>query len=215
VIAASTTAELLLAVPTLTVAPGRRERAVRGPGERETQAESISGDDPSAWDADTAVSKLYSTHWNHLVRLAALLTRDSSVAEEIVQDAFIRFHGRWERLADPGAASAYLRASVINGARSALRHRSVEERHRQPAPPDPAGPEELAVRADADARVLTALHTLSRRQREVLVLRYYGDLSELEIAQTLGLSRGAVKSHAHRGLASLKAALVIAGEVQL
>lgn len=187
---------------------------MRGRGDRGTHTGTPSRDDPSTWDADTAVSMLYSTHWNHLVRLAALLTRDSSVAEEIVQDAFIRFHGRWERLADPGAAQAYLRASVVNGARSALRHRSVEERYRQPGPPAPAGPEELAVRADTDARVLNALHTLPRRQREVLVLRYYGDLSELEIAQALGLSRGAVKSHAHRGLASLKAALVTSGEVQ-
>lgn len=171
-------------------------------------------DDPATWDADTAISMLYNAHWNKLVRLATLLTRDVSVAEEIVQDAFVRFHAKWDRLADPAAAHAYLRASVVNGSRSALRHRSVEEKYRQPGPPSPAGPEELAVRADTDARVLAALHTLPRRQREVLVLRYYGDLSELEIAETLGLSRGAVKSHAHRGLASLRAALEKAGEVQ-
>jgi RNA polymerase sigma-70 factor (sigma-E family) len=171
-------------------------------------------DDPATWDADTAISVLYSAHWNQLVRLATLLTRDVSVAEEIVQDAFVAFHRRWDSIADPGASHAYLRASVVNGARSALRHRSVEERYRQPGPPAPAGPEELAVRSDMDARVLAALHTLPRRQREVLVLRYYGDLSEADIAAALRLSRGAVKSHAHRGLISLKAALVKAGEVQ-
>jgi RNA polymerase sigma-70 factor (sigma-E family) len=211
--ATSTTTEL--AVPSLTVAPARRGWGVLGRGDRQSpRAGDPSLDTPSTWDADTAIGMLYLAHWNPLVRLAALLTRDASVAEEIVQEAFVAFHRRWDSLADPSAAHAYLRTSVVNGARSTLRHRSVEERHRQPGPPASAGPEELAVRSDTDARVLAALHTLPRRQREVLVLRYYGDLSEADIAQTLGLSRGAVKSHAHRGLAALKAALVKAGEVQ-
>jgi RNA polymerase sigma factor (sigma-70 family) len=83
----------------------------------------------------------------------------------------------------------------------------VEEHYRQPGPPEPAGPEERAVQATEDARVMAALRTLSRRQQEVLVLRYYADLSEQDIAQTLGLTKGAVKSHAHRGLAALRAAL--------
>jgi RNA polymerase sigma-70 factor (sigma-E family) len=124
-----------------------------------------------------------------------------------VQDAFVALHARWDRLDDPGAAHAYLRRSVVNGARSALRHRGVEERYRQPGPPEPAGPEERAVQAAEDARVLVALRSLSRRQQEVLVLRYYADLSEHDIAETLGMTRGAVKSHAHRGLAALRVAL--------
>jgi RNA polymerase sigma-70 factor (sigma-E family) len=157
--------------------------------------------------ADEAVGVLYATHWYQLVRLATLLTRDASVAEELVQEAFVSLHRRWDSLADPAAAHGYLRTTVINNARSALRHRGVEERYRQPGPPDPAGPEERAVQATEDARVLTALRTLSRRQQEVLVLRYYADLSEQDIARTLGLTKGAVKSHAHRGLAALKAAL--------
>jgi RNA polymerase sigma-70 factor (sigma-E family) len=170
-------------------------------------------DDPTTWDADTAVGVLYASHWSPLVRLATLLTRDASVAEELVQDAFVALHRRWGSLADPGAAHGYLRTSVVNASRSALRHRGVQERYRQPAPPEPAGPEERAVRSSEDARVLSALRTLSRRQQEVLVLRYYSDMSEYDIAQTLGLSRGAVKSHAHRGLAALRAALLTAGEV--
>lgn len=190
-------------------AMGWREATVRPRG-----IGALPEDGPATWDADTAVAHLYAAHWNHLVRLAALLTRDPSVAEEIVQDAFVALHRRWHRLTDPAAAHAYLRASVVNGARSALRHRNVQERHRQPNDPVPAGPEELAVRADEDAHVLAALRTLPRRQQEVLVLRYYADLSEFEIAQALGLSRGAVKSHAHRGLASLRAALAARGEVQ-
>jgi len=157
--------------------------------------------------ADEAVGVLYTAHWYPLVRLATLLTRDASMAEELVQDAFISLHRRWTSLADPGAAHGYLRTTVINNARSALRHRGVEERYRQPGPPEPAGPEERAVQATEDARVMAALRTLSRRQQEVLVLRYYADLSEQDIAQTLGLTKGAVKSHAHRGLAALRAAL--------
>lgn len=158
-------------------------------------------------DADAAIGVLYAAHWNHLVRLATLLTRDASVAEEIVQDAFVALHRRWSSLSDPDAAPGYLRTSVVNGARSALRHRVVEERYRQPAPPAPAGPEEQAVRSTEDAAVMAALRTLSRRQQEVLVLRYYGDLSEQDIAHTLGMTKGAVKSHAHRGIAALRAAL--------
>ncbi|HEY6793671.1 MAG TPA: SigE family RNA polymerase sigma factor [Kineosporiaceae bacterium] len=157
---------------------------------------------------DAAIAELYQQHWNRLVRLAALLTRDASVAEEIVQDAFVSLHRRWGDLAEHASAAAYLRTSVVNGSRSTLRHRGVEEKHRQPGPPEPAGPEEHAVRADSDARVMAALRTLSRRQQEVLVLRYYGDYSEQDIAATLGLSKGAVKSHAHRGLAALREALV-------
>lgn len=189
-----------------------------GVGVRDDQASgrgrwAVRVDDPRSWDADTAVGQLYTAHWGRLVRLAALLTRDVSIAEEIVQEAFVALHRRWGRLADPAAAHAYLRTSVVNGARSALRHRGVEERYRQPGPPAPAGPEERALRADEDARVFAALRSLPRRQQEVLVLRYYADLSEHDIAQTLGLSKGAVKSHAHRGLASLRAALERAGEV--
>lgn len=164
-------------------------------------------DDPRLWDADRAVQVLYTAHWAPLVRLATLLTRDASVAEEIVQDAFVALHGRWGRLADPHAAHAYLRTSVVNGARSQMRHREVEVRYRQPAPPEPAGPEERAVQAAQDATVMAALRTLPQRQQEVLVLRYFADLSEEEIARTLDISRGAVKSHAHRGIAALRVAL--------
>jgi RNA polymerase sigma-70 factor (sigma-E family) len=170
-------------------------------------------DDPASWTADVAVTALYTAYWPAMVRLATLLTRDASVAEEIVQEAFVGLHGRWHRLLEPAAAHGYLRTSVINGARSALRHRNVVERHSEPGPVAPAGPEEHAIQSVEDARVLAALRTLPRRQQEVLVLRYYADLSEHDIAVTLGISRGAVKSHAHRGLAALRAALSAGMEV--
>jgi RNA polymerase sigma-70 factor (sigma-E family) len=163
--------------------------------------------DPTRWDADQAVRVLYGTHWVPMVRLAALLLGESGTAEEVVQDAFVALHGRWKRLKDPHAAAGYLRASVVNGCRSVQRHRQVEVRHRQPAAPEPAGPEERAVTSSETRMVMAALDRLPQRQREVLVLRYYADASEADIADLLGITRGAVKSHAHRGLSALRGAL--------
>ena len=156
-------------------------------------------------DADAALEQLYAAHWRSLVRLSVLLLRDQGAAEEVVQDAFVAVHARWSRLRDPDLALAYLRQTVVNRSRSALRHRSVVERHaatlRVVDSPD--------TTPDSDRReaVLDAMRALPQRQREVLALRYYLDLSEAEIADTLGISRGAVKSHASRGSAALRTLL--------
>ena len=161
---------------------------------------------PDLSDADTAIETLYVAHWDRLVRLSVLLVRDQGQAEEVVQDAFVELHRRWARLDDPDRAPAYLRQSVVNRSRSALRHRGVVQRHlaRQHRVDD-APPADEPVLADSRRRtVLDALQQLPRRQREVLALRYYLDLSEAEIAETLGVSRGAVKSHASRGAAALR-----------
>src|SRR4051794_20787211 len=159
------------------------------------------------WDADEAVTQLYAAHYRALVRLAALLLRDVGSAEEVVQDSFVAMHASWHRLREPDRALAYLRQSVVNRSRSALRHRTVVARH-APAPlPDAASAEHGALEALERAAVLDALHRLPTRQREVLVLRYYGDLSEAAIAETLDISRGSVKSHASRGLAALRTRL--------
>lgn len=163
--------------------------------------------DALAWDADEAVRQLYASHWSAMVRLAALLLHETATAEEVAQDAFVALHRRWDGLLDPTAGVAYLRASVVNGCRSVMRHRQVEVRHRAPAAPEPAGPEERALTRAADATVMAALRRLPGRQQEVLVMRYYADSSEAEIADALGISRGSVKSHAHRGLAALRDAL--------
>jgi RNA polymerase sigma-70 factor (sigma-E family) len=170
-------------------------------------AASSSAGDPGSWDADQAVRVLYATHWVPMVRLAALLLGESATAEEVAQDAFVALHGRWPRLRDPHAAAGYLRASVVNGCRSVHRHRQVEVRNRQPGDPGSSGPEERALAASKDRAVIAALRSLPQRQREVLTLRYYADASEAEIADLLGVSKGAVKSHAHRGLAALRVAL--------
>lgn len=162
-----------------------------------------------AWDADTALEQLYAAHWRQLVRLAVLLVRDPGLAEEIVQDSFVAVHGRWRRLRDPDRGLAYLRQTVVNRSRSALRHRAVVDRHaaRQRREPDEPAADRVAVDADRRAAVLEAMRALPERQREVMALRYYADLSEAEIAEAMGISRGAVKSHASRGAAALRASL--------
>ncbi len=167
-----------------------------------------SGTDRTArWDADTAVEELYAAHYRRLVRLSVLLVRDQETAEEVVQDAFVAMHGRWRRLRDPELGLAYLRQAVVNRSRSVLRHRGVQRRHadaERPVVRDLPGVDEAALATERRATLLDALRTLPDRQREVLALRYYLDLSEAEIAATLGISRGAVKSHASRGVAALR-----------
>ena len=161
------------------------------------------------WTADEALELLYAAHWRQLVRLSVLLVRDQGVAEEVVQDAFVAVHARWSRLRDPERALAYLRQAVVNRSRSALRHRAVVERHavRRTTEPDEPGADVATLDARRREAVLDALRSLPQRQREVLALRYYLDLSEVEIADALGISRGSVKSHASRGAAALRALL--------
>jgi RNA polymerase sigma-70 factor (sigma-E family) len=160
--------------------------------------------DSSTWDADAAVEELYATHYRRLVRLSVLLVRDVGTAEEVVQDSFVAMHGRWGRLREPDKALAYLRQTVVNRSRSVLRRRTVAARHLGSPPADHPGADEATVAAERRTEVLDALRALPTRQREVLALRYYLDLSEAQIAETLGISRGAVKSHASRGAASLR-----------
>jgi RNA polymerase sigma-70 factor (sigma-E family) len=163
----------------------------------------------ATWDADSALEQLYAAHWRQLVRLSVLLVRDVATAEEVVQDAFVAVHGRWSKLRDHDKALAYLRQTVVNRSRSALRHRAVVTRHaaREAVPRPQPGADEAALATDRRGAVLDAMRELPDRQREVLALRYYLDLSEAEIADALGISRGAVKSHASRGSATLRTLL--------
>lgn len=165
-------------------------------------------------DADSAVEQLYAAHWRSLVRLSVLLVRDVGTAEEVVQDAFVAMHGRWGRLRDPDKALAYLRQAVVNRSRSVLRHRKVVDRHiaaeKHAEPRTSPGADQATIDHEQRSLVLDAMATLPRRQREVLALRYYLDLTEAQIADTLGISRGAVKSHASRGVGALRQQL---GEV--
>jgi RNA polymerase sigma-70 factor (sigma-E family) len=162
-----------------------------------------------AWTADEAVTRLFGAHYRNLVRLASLLLHDRAVAEDVTQDAFVALHRGWWRLRDADKALAYLRASVVNKARSALRRRTVADRYTANAPPPGSAPsaEAGALGVLEHERVIAALRRLPTRQREVIVLRYYADLSEAEIADAIGVSRGAVKSHAARGMAALRKSL--------
>jgi RNA polymerase sigma-70 factor (sigma-E family) len=156
------------------------------------------------WDADTAVEQLYAAQYRRLVRLSVLLVGDPETAEEVVQDSFVALHGRWRSLREPELGLAYLRQTVVNRSRSVLRHRGVQRRH-PPAPPgDLPGADADVLASEHRDAVLDALRRLPGRQREVLALRYYLDLSEAQIAETLGISRGAVKTHASRGVAALR-----------
>jgi RNA polymerase sigma-70 factor (sigma-E family) len=166
--------------------------------------------DPAAWSADAAITELYAAHWRRLVRLAWLLVHDQQVAEDVAQEAFVATYRRWSSMRSPDAAVAYLRTATVNGARSALRKRGVRERYAA-TQASAAGPdrhvdsaESFALAAGRRSEVVAVLDGLPSRQREVLVLRYYLDLSESDIAETLGISRGAVKSHASRAMSTLR-----------
>ncbi|HEV2071560.1 MAG TPA: SigE family RNA polymerase sigma factor [Acidimicrobiales bacterium] len=150
-----------------------------------------------------AVAQLHRDHYRSLVRLAALLLDDVGSSEEVVQDAFVKMQLGWGRLADQERAPAYLRSVVLNGARSRIRHRQVRARHLQVAPPPAPSAEAGALAADDHDRMVGALRRLPARQREAVVLRYYLDLSEAEMATAMRISAGSVKTHLHRGLAAL------------
>ena len=143
------------------------------------------------------VSALYDQHYASLVRLAALLVRDTATAEEIVQDAFVAVAvaaaTAWRRRGDIDGALDFLRQSVLDRSRSALRHGIT------PVPPNGC--------PSASPPLLAALGALPARQREVLVLRYYADLSEEQAADTIGISRAAVRRHATRANAALRTLL--------
>ena len=162
--------------------------------------------DPGPGPERLDLAALFRRHHLELVRLALLLVGDQPTAEDVVQDVFARLQARDGRLAgrDDGGL-AYARTAVVNGCRSELRHR-VTTRRASAALPPPAvqdSAEGQALLAEDRRRVLAALSQLPPRRREVLVLRYYLGLSEAEIAATLGISAGAVKSSAARGLAAL------------
>jgi RNA polymerase sigma-70 factor (sigma-E family) len=158
-------------------------------------------------DADRAVTELYTTHYRSLVRLAALLVRDIGTAEEVVQDSFVAMHGAWRRLRDSEKALSYLRQSVVNRSRSVLRHRGVVDRNApKPAPDEPSAEHGAFALLDRSA-VIAALRTLPPRQREALVLRFYADMSEAQIAGAMSISRGAVKSHTARAMQALRVVL--------
>jgi RNA polymerase sigma-70 factor (sigma-E family) len=154
--------------------------------------------------ARATVAELFVLHYPRLVGLAALLVDDRETAEDVVQEAFEGLYRRWRRLRDPDAALTYLNRSVVNGSRSKLRRRATERAHVLHEVAQAASAESTVVARTAQDALTEAVRTLSRRQREVVVLRYYLDLSEEQIAEWLGMSKGSVKQHASRATSKLQ-----------
>ena len=159
------------------------------------------------WDADDPLTEIYRGEYWSLVRLAVLLLHDVPTAEDVVQETFIAMHSSWRRLRDRDKALPYLRCTVVNRSRSVLRRRAVVNKNAAEHIPDEPSAEAGAITLLERSAVIDALRGLPERQREVLVLRYYADLSEAQIARALRISKGTVKVHASRGIAALRSAL--------
>ena len=147
------------------------------------------------------MTALYQAHALGLIRLAVVMLGDRAAAEDVVQEAFCGLYRRWHSLSDPGKALSYVRSSVINGCRTALRRRKRPARLAGDPPGESA--EASALIGEEHRQVLTAIRRLPARQREVLVLRFYLDLDEGQIAASMRISRGTVKSTTSRALATL------------
>ena len=158
-------------------------------------------------ERDAALRVLFEAEYRPLLRLTYLLVDDRASAEDVVQEAFASLYRSWDRVRNLDAAPAWLRSAALNLARSGLRRRQAFARLRPVPRPDAHSAEAGALLFDDRRAVIGALRNLPRRQREVLVLRYYADCSGAEIAAVLGISTGSVKSHTHRGLAALRDAL--------
>jgi RNA polymerase sigma-70 factor (sigma-E family) len=152
-------------------------------------------------DASQAVTALYQRHALGLTRLAFLMLGDRQSAEDVVQEAFCGLYRAWDRMSDHANALGYVRTSVLNGSRSALRRSK-----RVPRPlavPAAASAEATVLAGERQRETAAALRRLPPRQREALVLRYFADLPEQETALAMGVSRGTVKSTTSRALAAL------------
>ena len=161
----------------------------------------------SAQDADALVATLFTQEADRLVALARFFTDDRTAAEDLVQEAFIRLARNTGRIRDTDKAAAYLRSIVVNLSRDHNRRGLVSLRHRPPAVLDEPSAEETSFRQESRREVVAALRSLPHRQRECLALRYYLELSDSQIAETLGVSLGAVKSYVHRALETLASTL--------
>ncbi len=162
--------------------------------------------DVEGLDREAAVAALFAAHHLSLVRLAVLLGADD--AEDVVGEAFYQLYRRWNRLRSAAAAAAYLRSTVVNLTRMRIRHLQVVRRHLAGAAPGTVSSgEDATVLRDDQQALVDAVRALPARQREALVLRYWLDLREREIAEAMGISAGSVKVHVSRGMAALSRTL--------
>jgi RNA polymerase sigma-70 factor (sigma-E family) len=149
------------------------------------------------------VTELFRAHHLELIRLAVLVVGDLATAEDVVQDAFEQLHRRWRTLRKQSSALDYARSAVLNGSRSVLRRRSVARRHSARISAFSHQDDGAAVGFEQRSELIEAFRRLPTRQREVLALRYYVDMSVADAAATLHISEGAVRSTASRGLDAL------------
>jgi RNA polymerase sigma-70 factor (sigma-E family) len=162
---------------------------------------------PGSTAAAAGVTALYEAHASGLIRLAVIMLGSRPAAEDVVQDAFFGLYRNWAGLSDSAKALAYVRSSVLNGCRAALRLQIRRERRDRAtaaeARPDFESAEALVLLGEEHREVLRAVRRLPDRQREALVLRFYFGLSEEDTASAMGISRGTVKSSLSRALTSL------------
>ncbi len=162
------------------------------------------GDGAGAEGAESGITALYEAHAVGLIRLAVVMLGNRQAAEDVVQEAFCGLYRRWGQLAQTDRALYYVRSSVLNGCRSELRARLRNARRTAKAlPATVASAEDLALIGEEHREVLAALQRLPDRQREALVLRYFLDLPEPEIARSMGITEGTVKSTTSRALTAL------------
>ncbi len=183
-----------------------------GPGEECGTGREPAASPVTVAEQAAAVAALYQASAPGMVRLAYVMIGDLSAAEDIVQDAFCGLFRRWMHLDNPDKALSYLRSSVLNACRSALRRKRPELSGEAPASdldqlPAQWSGEEAAITEERRRTVMAALRRLPARQREVLVLRFYLDLSEAQIAAQMGTGQSTVRSSAHRALAALSRTL--------
>ena len=149
------------------------------------------------------LADLYRSYAPDLLEMLWVFVGDKATAEDLVQEAFIRVHRAWPRL-DSSAARSYVRTTAFNLARSGFRRRMVALRHR-PTGPGPAESPEVDVVLREDQREVTAaLRRLPARQRQCVVLRYWTELGDQQIAAELGISVNSVKTHLRRGLVAME-----------
>ncbi|MEU4212193.1 SigE family RNA polymerase sigma factor [Streptomyces sp. NPDC026206] len=197
-------------IPSQTSPPPSVQTPPQATAQTASSAASHWGDADEAMAAGTTVDHLtetYRAHYRSLLGLAALLLDDTASCEDVVQEAFIRVHSARSRVRDPEKTLAYLRQTVVNLSRSALRRRILGLKLLSKPMPDMASAEEGAYEQLERDQLIKAMRGLQRRQREVLVLRYFADMTEAQVAETLGLSLGSVKAYGSRGIAALRIAM--------
>ncbi|MGW0998520.1 SigE family RNA polymerase sigma factor [Streptomyces sp. NPDC002520] len=184
------------------IAPMPATRPTRIPSQRDGAEDTTSS--AAAGTTVDHLTETYRAHYRSLLGLAALLLDDTASCEDVVQEAFIRVHSARKRVRDPEKTLAYLRQTVVNLSRSALRRRILGLKLLSKPMPDMASAEEGAYDSLERRDLIKAMKGLQRRQREVLVLRYFADMTEAQVAETLGISLGSVKAYGSRGIAALR-----------